>query len=1788
MTADSLGAWSFSNLLPGAYFALQVPPTTASGSSVDYRATGPLTQSALNTVVAACNTATSSSDAAYVQCTPIAQPGGTPKQTYLRIVFSGAAAVSLPNLPFLSQSGDLTIAITDGVASVVAGTDTTYTVTVSNVGGGTAPATTSTTTVTMPTGVTYNRTSGNAFTCTWATPTLTCVNQNSIPVGTDASFDVEVHVATDFSGASLVMNAQTGAPAYDFNTTNDCTASNGSCYNTVQTGVDGSGLPVYSNVPIYPDTDTVTRTAPLTITSSAAGVWAANPTGFAAGEVVAGTSLQTTITITNAGPSAAATTLTTDFLESDTDWTGGTYCVETSPATCLTAGGTWSPIPAPSGRATTVEIYSGTIAGQVPVGQVPSGGTNWRNGVSQLVYLRADVKSSAPQGGTIAGSQTLATSTTGATITGSPSAASLSVIRRSDIQLALSSSPATVLAGNSITYSVTVTNAGPSDAEGVAVASALGSPLTGGRYCSGAACTFSGSSPTWSSPLSIGPLAAAASSSFKVSAPVPSSALKASTITTAFTASASTVDWSADTTPADGVSDNATASTDTAVDTRADLSVAVTAPSPAIAGTTVTYTVTISNAGPSDALGVELASLDLDARLTSPTACIGSGCDATAGSSLADVLAGLTGAPLPAQITTTDATLKPTGQTPSTWVLRVAGTLASSILKNATVPVAASATTTTQDDTASNDSASASATVDTRSDLSVAVTTRAGLAGDPVGRAFGAGEDGGSPASFVVAGQWATYDVTVTNAGPSDDVGFTLRRPKTSFDAQDYVTMEFCVLAADDSCAGGYTSVASSTLAGSANYDVTGIALPAGTAKTIRVRFDVRSAAGINGPGRGTPASTLANTLWALTGSTADAVSANDAATVTSRIKRFTDLTTTVTSAASVNAGSTIRYTVVVSNAGPSDDTDGLARVTPPNASWIGTAKSCVVSVGGSTCTPNATVSGATNVSIGSIADGTSRTVLVDVPVLSATTDGTTLPLSATAFTATPIDTVHPDNRDPNQDAGDTDDASSLVTTLSDLVVAVSAPKTLVGLLPSSNVDGDLVAGTTMEYRVVVTNDGPSDTTAASVTTSLADAANYRQLKVCVIAVGQACTSAGAFADFTSGSTVAVGAIADGASATVVVRADLGSWTAATTPISGTSTIASSASDADDADGPGATDVVDPIDPTNPTVTGGANVKTSADVRVAMSSVPVSDASTVIRIGETMTYTITVTNDGPSYARSVVLKDLFDTRLGSLQVTGGNGCSFAGQLLTCALGDLTDVASRSADPAFLPIGEPPSSYTITVSGVVGARPGFTDDGWLNDRLDNTARVNDPSATTTDPQSANDSATTTSLNLQRRFTSFGSWTGSTAADYSDWFDFKVQLFGDRPDVNGNHLVDDGVAAIQGASVSFALDCPLATAPLPVVTDLDGTDANGWAEARMRLMDVPNDPNCTVRYWWEGDETFFQTYYPSTIVPSAPVYGGSGSLSRPGVSVMKETGASISNGEPFWEIPLSTSMKTVQATTQRVTLQAVVTENPDGTLGDITKSQVVFELYKGSNLSLATPDFYCNPASFTPTTYVAGATPPWKAPAADGRVSCQVDLTEDTWTVIVKFLGTNGYYTGPASEPYVVTVFVPTLDYYTAGGGWYSIPTSSWRGVVPLGPTQNRAFFGFSVKFANLQRTTPSGRVLFQFRGADGFAYQMKMTSWVGGALTFTRVNASQFKATFGGKCILNKIDPRSGTVVFTYSNGTCRFDVTDNATTADTMAVTMLTTTNSVVFASGTLQSQIPITGGGIRVKMPLK
>ena len=306
-----------------------------------------------------------------------------------------------------------------------------------------------------------------------------------------------------------------------------------------------------------------------------------------------------------------------------------------------------------------------------------------------------------------------------------------------------------------------------------------------------------------------------------------------------------------------------------------------------------------------------------------------------------------------------------------------------------------------------------------------------------------------------------------------------------------------------------------------------------------------------------------------------------------------------------------------------------------------------------------------------------------------------------------------------------------------------------------------------------------------------------------------------------------------------------------------------------------------------------------------------------------------------------------------------------------------------------------------------------------------------------------------------------------------------------------------------------------------------------------------------------------------------------------------------------------MKT-QATSTLVTLKANVNEVWDGTTGDISKSQVVMELYNGANLTLTSPDGYCNPNSSSKTmalpsgnrtqdalTYAMNPTlvpNPSDASRKDaGTVTCQVNLSEDTWTVVLRFVDSNGYYMGVASDPYVVTVYIPTLDYYTAGGGWFQIPSSSWTGKINMSANNNRGFFGFSVKYANSQKTTPSGKAQFQFRGADGYTYQLKMTSWQGGALTFSKYavtqsgqSGTQYRATFGGKCILNKIDRATGLVVYTYSNGTCRFDVTDNPFITDTLAVTMIGSDKATLFASGTLQNQVPVTGGGVRVKMPLK
>lgn len=140
--------------------------------------------------------------------------------------------------------------------------------------------------------------------------------------------------------------------------------------------------------------------------------------------------------------------------------------------------------------------------------------------------------------------------------------------------------PEPVIAGASIVYTITVSNAGPSEATGVALNDTLPS-------------SFAATGPT---NFSLGGMSVGAATSVTVSANVASSALGIYTNVASVSAN------EADPFPMSDSSYDATT-----VITLADLGIAkADSADPAVAGALLTYSVTVTNSGPSDALNVEV------------------------------------------------------------------------------------------------------------------------------------------------------------------------------------------------------------------------------------------------------------------------------------------------------------------------------------------------------------------------------------------------------------------------------------------------------------------------------------------------------------------------------------------------------------------------------------------------------------------------------------------------------------------------------------------------------------------------------------------------------------------------------------------------------------------------------------------------------------------------------------------------------------------------------------------------------------------------------------------------------------------------------------------------------------------------------------------------------------------------------------------------------------------------------------------------------------------------------
>jgi len=274
-----------------------------------------------------------------------------------------------------------------------------------------------------------------------------------------------------------------------------------------------------------------------------------------------------------------------------------------------------------------------------------------------------------------------------------------------DLVITKADTPDPVLAGTPLSYTVRVDNNGPSDASDVVVTDTLPSGVT---FVSTSGC---GEDPGGVPTCSLGTIAAGSFEEYTINLTVDSGTV--GIITNQASVTSSTTEGN----PGD---ENTTEQT--SVEAAADLAITkLDTPDPVLAGTNLTYTIEVTNSGPSDALGVVVTdTLPAGVTLASTSGC-GEDPFGVPACSLGSIMAGGS-----AQITITVA---------------VDSSATGSLVNQATVA------SSTPEAVPGNETASATTTVDTAADL---VLTK-GAAPDP-----------------VVAGTQLVYTLTVTNNGPSD------------------------------------------------------------------------------------------------------------------------------------------------------------------------------------------------------------------------------------------------------------------------------------------------------------------------------------------------------------------------------------------------------------------------------------------------------------------------------------------------------------------------------------------------------------------------------------------------------------------------------------------------------------------------------------------------------------------------------------------------------------------------------------------------------------------------------------------------------------------------------------------------------------------------------------------------------------------------------------------------------------------------------------------------------------
>lgn len=498
----------------------------------------------------------------------------------------------------------------------------------------------------------------------------------------------------------------------------------------------------------------------------------------------------------------------------------------------------------------------------------------------------------------------------------------------------------------------------------------------------------------------------------------------------------------------------------------------------------------------------------------------------------------------------------------------------------------------------------------------------------------------------VNAGGSVTYTIVASNPGPNSVTGATV---------EDILPASLTGTWTAVGAGGG--SIANPAGSGNINELVD---LPVGGSVTFTVSATVSPSA----------TGTLVNTATiALPSGISDPMLSNNSATDTDTIVTSADLAITKTNgSASVTAGASVTYTIVASNAGPSNIIGATVADTLPgsitNVTWSTSAS------GGATASPSG---------VGNIAD------TVNLPVggsVTYTVTGTVSPAATGTLVNTATITAPAGATDPNPGNNSATDTDT-INASADLAITVT--------------DGvsSAVPGGTVTYTIVASNAGPSNVPSATVADTFP--ASLSNISWTVASAG----GATAAASTGSGNINQAVTLPSGSSLTYTVTATVSA--SATGSLANTATISSAISDPNTA---------------NNSATDTDTLTPQADV-----SVVITDSPDPVDAGSNLTYTVTVTNAGPSNASTATLNATFPTGFSIVSSTAAP--DWTG---TLPLPGTSGPLSMSR-PNF-----PPGTSVFTIIGTVPYLPN-------NTVLSATALVG---SATDDPSSGNNtsSATTT--------------------------------------------------------------------------------------------------------------------------------------------------------------------------------------------------------------------------------------------------------------------------------------------------------------------------------------------------------------------------------------------------------------------------------------------------------------